>query len=48
MLADRSIGVVHLFDLLDDAGIVIVVPFCQPDALLHLLQGVLEHLGELG
>jgi predicted translin family RNA/ssDNA-binding protein len=42
-----SVVAVHLLDLLDDAGVVVVVPLGESYPFLHLLEGVLEHLGEL-
>jgi hypothetical protein len=43
-----SIVAIHLLDLLDDAGIVVVVPLRESDAFLHLIEGIFEHLGEFG
>jgi hypothetical protein len=39
---------VHLLDLFYHSGIIIVIPLGQSDSLLHLLQCVFQHLGELG
>ena len=38
---------VHLFYFFDHARVVVVVPLCQSDPFLHLLEGVLQHLCEL-
>ncbi len=41
-----SIHVVHLFHLFDHARIIIVIPLCQVDSLLHFFKSLLEHLSK--
>lgn len=41
-----SIHVIHLFHLFNHARIIIVIPLCQVDSLLHFLKSFLEHLSK--